>query len=131
MRDMEADTAAGGAGKTGTGEAKTGRRGADPPAEDRRRMEENEKEILIRETERNVRREIAERMREDHMAPQMIEKYTGIRPEETERHDMPYEETAKQVACEMLLRGLPLELISTATGVPPAVLRELKSQLPE
>ena len=40
-----------------------------------------------------------------------------------------YDPVAKQVACEMLLRGLSPDMIAAATGVPYPVLMELKRQI--
>ena len=91
----------------------------------------NREEELIRETEERVRIEIAKKMQDDRMSPQLIKKYTGIDLEESSPKTEEYELAAKQVACEMLLRGLPLSMISAATGVPLSVLTELKNQMPD
>ena len=94
-------------------------------------MEREERENLIRETEQRVRAEIARKMQADRMSPQLIRKYTGIDPEASAAGKEEYDLAAKQVACEMLLHGLPLDTIAAATGVPYSVLRELKSQMPD
>ena len=94
-------------------------------------MTEDEKEALIREAEMRVRTEIAKKMEEDRFTPQMIKKYTGIVLQEEIPVTSEYDLAAKQVACDMLLRGLPLETIAVATRLPYPLLRELKSQLPD
>lgn len=96
-------------------------------------MEAAEREAIIRETEERVRMEIARKMQEDRLSVQTIRKYTGIELDESPRQapQYGYDLTAKQVACEMLMRGLPIDAIATATGVPYPVLRELRSQMPD
>ena len=77
-----------------------------------------------------VRTEIAKKMKEDRFTPQMIKKYTGIVLKEEIPVTSEYDLAAKQVACDMLLRGVPLEPIAVATRLPCSLLQELKSQLP-
>ena len=84
-----------------------------------------------KEIEQRIRMEIARKMQEDRLPPQMIMKYTGIAVEDLRPAEEEYDQTAKQVACEMLLRGLPLDVIAAATRVPYTVLEELKSQMPD
>ena len=94
-------------------------------------MDVSERERIIQETEQRVRSEIAKKMQEDRMSAQIIKKYTGIDLEEKSPQAAQYDQTAKQVACEMLLRGLAIDVIATATGIPYPVLKELKSQMPD
>ena len=84
-----------------------------------------------KEIEHRVRVEIAKKMQADRLPAEMIKKYTGVVPEAEQSETTAVDLAAKQVACEMLLRGLPLDVIATATGVPYPVLRELRSQMPE
>ena len=81
--------------------------------------------------EKNVRRSMAEKMQADGLSSEMILKYTGVDTGKAQNRYEPYDQTAKEVACEMLLRGLPVEMIHTATGVPYELLKELKSQIAE
>ena len=87
--------------------------------------------MMEAEIEQRVRTEIAKKMQADRMSPELIRKYTGITLDNEPAETSGYDQTAKQVACEMILRGLPLDVIATATGIPYSVLQELKSQIPD
>ena len=83
---------------------------------------------LREEISQEVKTLIAEKMREDGHDVEKIFRYTGIRLPEKRIVSAEYDAVAKQVAAEMLMRGLPIESVQMATQLPLVVIKELQAQ---
>ena len=91
-------------------------------------MDEQREQELRAQVEQETRMLIARKMREEGVSIELIAKYTGVRLEERRLEDEAYDLAAKQVAAEMLMRGLSVSTVQIATRLPYEVVMELKQQ---